>query len=63
MNSGDTLFDISQKYSVDLCELMVFNQIADPALVSVGSVITILYDRDNPKRSFPYPFDMVRIDR
>jgi LysM repeat protein len=41
VNSGDTLFDIAKKYSVDQCELMAFNQITDPALVSVGSVITI----------------------
>jgi LysM repeat protein len=41
VNLGDTLFGIAQEYSVDLCELMVFNQITDPALVSVGAVITI----------------------
>jgi hypothetical protein len=29
----------------------------------VGSTITILYDRDNPKRNAPYPFDMVRVVR
>lgn len=41
VNSGDTLFGIAQQYGVDLCELMVFNQITDPALVSIGTVITI----------------------
>jgi hypothetical protein len=30
---------------------------------AVGSTITVVYDRDNPKRNAPYPFDMVRIDR
>ena len=28
---------------------------------AVGSTITVVYDRDNPKRNAPYPFDMVRI--
>jgi hypothetical protein len=30
---------------------------------AIGSTITVVYDRDNPKRSAPYPFDMVRIVR
>jgi hypothetical protein len=29
----------------------------------VGSAITVVYDRDNPKRNSPYPMEMVRIDR
>jgi hypothetical protein len=29
----------------------------------VGSTITVVYDRDNPKRNAPYPFEMVRIVR
>ena len=29
----------------------------------VGSVITVVYDRDNPKRNAPYPFDLVRVVR
>jgi hypothetical protein len=30
---------------------------------AVGSTIAVVYDRDNPKRNAPYPFDMVRIVR
>lgn len=41
VNSGDTLFGIAQQFTVDLCELMAFNQITDPTLVSVGTVLTI----------------------
>ncbi len=29
----------------------------------VGSTICVLYDRDNPKRNAPYPFEMVRVVR
>jgi hypothetical protein len=29
----------------------------------VGSTICIVYDRDNPKRNSPYPFDLVRVSR
>ncbi len=27
---------------------------------AIGSIITILYDRDNPRRNHPYPLEMVR---
>lgn len=30
---------------------------------AVGSTITVIYDRDNPKRNAPYPFEMVRVVR
>jgi LysM repeat protein len=53
VNSGDTLFGIAQQYSVDLCELMVFNQITDPALVSIGTVITIPVGVDAGRRRSP----------
>jgi hypothetical protein len=31
--------------------------------LAVGSTITVIYDRDNPRRNSPYPMEMVRIDR
>jgi hypothetical protein len=31
--------------------------------LAVGSVITVVYDRDNPKRNSPYPMEMVRVVR
>jgi hypothetical protein len=31
--------------------------------VAVGSTITVIYDRDNPKRNSPYPMEMVRVVR
>ena len=30
---------------------------------AVGSTITVVYDRDNPKRNAPYPFDLARVVR
>jgi hypothetical protein len=30
---------------------------------AIGSTLTVLYDRDNPKRNAPYPLELVRIDR
>jgi hypothetical protein len=30
---------------------------------AIGSTICILYDRDNPRRNAPYPFDMTRVVR
>jgi hypothetical protein len=29
----------------------------------LGSVVTIIYDVENPKRNAPYPLDLVRVDR
>jgi len=29
----------------------------------VGSTISVIYDRDNPKRNAPYPLKLVRVDR
>lgn len=31
--------------------------------LAVGSILCVLYDRDNPKRNAPYPFEMVRVVR
>jgi hypothetical protein len=30
---------------------------------AIGSTITVVYDRDNPKRNAPYPFELARVVR
>ena len=59
VNSGDTFFGIAQQYSVDLCELMAFNQITDPALVSIGTVITIPVGGVELPTATPLPTEIV----
>jgi len=41
VKEGDTLFSIAQQFNVDLLTLMGFNHIADAALLSVGTTLTI----------------------
>lgn len=49
VNSGDTLYGIAQQFNVSMCDLMVANDIADPALLSQGRTLTI------PSAEFPAP--------
>lgn len=60
VNSGDTLFGIAQQFNVNLCELMAFNQITDPALVSVGTVLTIPVAGVELPTSTPLPTGLPR---
>jgi LysM repeat protein len=63
VNSGDTLFGIAQQFNVDLCELMAFNQVLDPVLVSVGTVITIPVEGVELPTPTPLPTGLPRGSR
>jgi LysM repeat protein len=60
VQSGDTLFGIAQQFQVDLCVLMAVNQITDPTLVGVGTVLTVPLGGADIPTSTPWPADLPR---